>query len=116
MTTPFGKAVRKMRIDKGVTMKDMADVMEVKSAYLSAVEMGRKRITDKYLEQVVSYFAGVDGVDVLPKLVDCSQPDMKVDLQGQSDDDRELMVAFARKFSDLSSDSKDVFREQLGLM
>lgn len=112
MATPYGKAVRKLRIDAGVRLKDMADALEVKSAYLSAVESGRKRITDKLVNQTVMFFeqVGVKGKsDIrahLSGFVDQSQPEYKIDLNGKNDSDRELVVAFARRFSDLSPDKK----------
>lgn len=116
MATPFGKAVRKMRIDKDVLLKDMADELGVKSAYLSAVEMGNKRITDNLLDQVVTYFGGASDIaQHLGALVEQSQPDFKVDLKDRPDEDRELLTAFARKFSDLSPEFKDNLRSELEL-
>jgi transcriptional regulator with XRE-family HTH domain len=46
MLTPFGKKVRKLRIDVGVTLKSMADAMGVTSSYLSAIETGKRAVTD----------------------------------------------------------------------
>jgi transcriptional regulator with XRE-family HTH domain len=40
--TPFGKYVRNLRIEKGLLLKDMAEMLEVTSAYISAVEHGKK--------------------------------------------------------------------------
>lgn len=112
MATPYGKAVRKLRIDVGVRLKDMADALGVKSAYLSAVESGRKRITDKLVNDTVAFFEGAgvknaEGIRCkLSNLVEQSQPEYKFDLNGKNDTDRELVVAFARRFSDLSTDKK----------
>lgn len=112
MATPYGKAVRKLRIELGVKLKDMADALEMKSAYLSAVETGRKRITEKVFEQSIDYFEKSDNPKVkgaralLAKLVDQSQPECVIELTSKEDRDRELVVAFARKFSDLSDDQK----------
>jgi transcriptional regulator with XRE-family HTH domain len=40
--SPFGKVMRKLRIDRDLLLKDTADVLGVSSAFLSAVEGGRK--------------------------------------------------------------------------
>jgi transcriptional regulator with XRE-family HTH domain len=40
--TPFGKFMRNLRIEKGLLLKDVAEMLEVTSAYLSAVEHGKK--------------------------------------------------------------------------
>lgn len=40
--TPFGRFMRHLRTEKGLLLKDVADVLGVTSAYLSAVEHGKK--------------------------------------------------------------------------
>ena len=39
--TPFGERIRALRADRAVTLKDMADALQVSAAYLSALEHGR---------------------------------------------------------------------------
>ena len=56
MFTPFGKKIRKMRIDKEVRLKDMALSLGVTSAFLSAIETGKKNITPKLFDDTVQYF------------------------------------------------------------
>ena len=46
MLTEFGKCLRKIRIDKAELLKDMAEKLQVTSAYLSAVEHGKREIPD----------------------------------------------------------------------
>ncbi len=115
MVTPFGKTVRKLRIDRGLKLKDMADALGVKSAYLSAVETGKKRITDKILKEITDYFNDVSIKENLTALVDQSQPDCNIDLRDKDDNDRELVVAFARKFSDLGPESKGAIQRLLDM-
>lgn len=40
--TPFGRFMRHLRTEKGLLLKDVADMLGVTSAYLSAVEHGKK--------------------------------------------------------------------------
>jgi transcriptional regulator with XRE-family HTH domain len=40
--TPFGLFMRKLRLDQGLLLKDVAEVMGVSSAFLSALEHGKK--------------------------------------------------------------------------
>lgn len=42
--TPFGLFMRKLRLEQGLLLKDMADTMDVSSAYLSALEHGKKGV------------------------------------------------------------------------
>ena len=40
--TPFGDRMRKLRAERNVTLKDMAEALGVSSAYLSALEHGKR--------------------------------------------------------------------------
>lgn len=52
MLTPLGKALRKLRIDRGWLLKDMASGIGVASSYLSSVEAGRKNVSDEFVERI----------------------------------------------------------------
>lgn len=121
MTTPFGKAVRKLRIDSGKRLKDMADALSVQPAYISAVEMGRKRITPEFTDKTITWLklvapASVDRgvIDGIRELVDSSQPDLKVKMSGFDDGQREVFVAFARKFQGLSGSDRQKLMDLIG--
>lgn len=98
--TAFGKAVRKYRIDIDVRLADMAEELGVSAAYLSAVETGKKKLTDGFVAKVVRYFES-RGIDAVPlrKAADAAQSEFQIDAEGFSDDSRMLMAAFARRFS-----------------
>jgi transcriptional regulator with XRE-family HTH domain len=40
--TPFGRFMRNLRTEKGLLLKDVADMLGVTSAYVSALEHGKK--------------------------------------------------------------------------
>lgn len=107
MLTEFGKFVRKLRIDKGVVLGDMADMISLSSAYLSAVENGKKSITEDLLEKIAAYFS-LNEVqkNELRKAADNSPISVKIDLRNAADDERTLVSAFARQVADLSPDQK----------
>jgi len=112
MATPFGKTIKKLRIEKGVRLKDMADSLGCKSSYLSAIESGRKRISEDWLIKISGYFGG-NTEHLLRPLVDQSQPDCQIDLRGANDAQRDVVVAFARKFSDLSDSNIEKIKKLL---
>lgn len=56
MLTEFGKAIRKIRLDKGEILKDMAKRLSVSSAFLSAVENGRKNVPEKWIDQIIEFY------------------------------------------------------------
>jgi transcriptional regulator with XRE-family HTH domain len=40
--TPFGARLRALRADRGLTLKDLAEGLQVSTAYLSALEHGKR--------------------------------------------------------------------------
>lgn len=55
--TEFGKAVRKARIDAEVSLAGMATDLGTTPSFLSAMEMGRKKIPDSWVTNIETYFA-----------------------------------------------------------
>jgi len=105
--TLFGRLLRKLRIDRGVVLKDMADGVQISTAYASAVELGNKNITEQFVQKISTYFRlNAEEIKELQDAVDVSQPSLKIDLKMGDDEDRELAVSFARKYHDLSSERK----------
>ena len=111
MLTEFGKFVRKLRIDNGTVLGAMAKKIDVSSAYLSAVENGKKAISQTLLEKIIEYFSlDTEQVIELKKATDNSPVSVKFNLKDSSSDERILVSAFARQVSDLSVSRKaDIF-------
>ena len=102
-TTAFGRHLRKLRIDHGMIMRDLADAMEVSSAFVSALELGKKPISDKHINQVTEHFKlSVAETHELKRSADISQPSVKIDLTEQNENNRELAVSFARNYQNMS--------------
>ena len=56
MLTELAKYLRKLRIDKGQRLKDMADILDISSANLSAVENGKRKPQYKMMEDIISKY------------------------------------------------------------
>ena len=56
MLTEYGKAVRKARIELGVTMSQMAKEIKCSLAHLSAMENGKRQISMAYVKMTEAYF------------------------------------------------------------
>lgn len=114
MLSRFGKTVRKLRIDKGVTLKTMAESLNKTSAYLSAVETGRKNPTHKLVQDIAEYFGltAIEREDLL-EAAEESRSDVKLQMEGFNDKQREIAAAFARQFTTLSEDELEQIRELL---
>ena len=55
MITSLGRFLRKLRIDQGEILKDMADKLGVSVSFLSAVENGKKGCRPHGIQNCVSY-------------------------------------------------------------
>jgi HTH-type transcriptional regulator, competence development regulator len=114
LLTAFGREVRKMRIDRHQTLKEMADALQVSSAYLSAVETGNKPIPDGFVPRVVKHFKLVNLEKLLlEEAAQTSQKKVEINLSDTPEDERMLAVVFARKFPSLSKGQAEKILELL---
>jgi transcriptional regulator with XRE-family HTH domain len=96
MITPFGIETRKLRLDKGLRLMDMAEKLDLSSSFISAVETGKKPIPAGYVYSVVRVLGLTPAeADELQKAADRSKA--VVDVDGLRGSQRELVAAFARK-------------------
>ncbi|EJF87311.1 MULTISPECIES: helix-turn-helix domain-containing protein [Bartonella] len=57
MITPFGKTLRKLRIDHSERLLDMAKKLDISLAFLSAVEIGKKSVPVGMEEKIIELYA-----------------------------------------------------------
>ena len=108
--TEYGKIVRKARLDAGVTMLEMARSIGVSPSYLSATEVGDKKISPAFLEKVVDFFAS-KGITLnrIHEAVDVSNKE--VSLEGLTHAQQFLVASFAR--ADLPQSEIEKFTNML---
>ncbi|CAH1658264.1 helix-turn-helix domain-containing protein [Chelatococcus asaccharovorans] len=96
--TPFGARIRELRRERGVTLKDMAEALDVSSAYLSALEHGRRgRPTWALMQSILQYFNIIwDEADELIRLAELSHPRIVIDTAGLSPEATLLANRLAR--------------------
>jgi transcriptional regulator with XRE-family HTH domain len=100
--TKFGQFIRKLRIKKGVNLKEMAESLGVTSSHLSALELGKKNIPSSMIDNVSQYFGlSKDEAARLKDTIEESQAMIKLDLKKSSAKDRELASCFARTYQNL---------------
>ncbi|MNH81813.1 Helix-turn-helix domain protein [compost metagenome] len=112
--TAFGKFLRGLRLENEILLKDMADVLNVSSAYLSSLELGKKSVPDSFVAKIVDEY-GLDSSKAaeLRHAATLSQPSVKIDLVGKQNDDREIVMSFARRYESLSEESKKQLKKLL---
>lgn len=114
MLTSLGRYLRKMRIDRGELLKNMADKVGVSSAMLSSIENGKRNPAPDFVQKVVAAY-GLDASerDELFGLVAENSESVSIGLRGMEPRDQHLAFSFARRFTDLSESEKERIKEVL---
>jgi len=105
--TPFGLKIRALRKERGITMKKMADDLEVSSAYLSALEHGKRgRPGPGFVMQVAGYFNLIwDDAEELKDLANFSHPRIAIDTVEASANATLLANLIARRINKLPEET-----------
>lgn len=82
--TPFGQKIRQIRRTKNINLKEMAEGVGVSSAYLSALEHGKRGTpTWAMVQRIIAYFNIIwDEAEELQRLAEISNPRIVVDTAG----------------------------------
>ncbi len=82
--TPFGEKMRKLRADRAITLKQMSAAIGVSSAYLSALEHGKRGRPGWHLiQRIISYFNIIwDEAEEVARLARISHPRITIDTSG----------------------------------
>ncbi|MCT1904132.1 helix-turn-helix domain-containing protein [Oceanobacillus sojae] len=114
MLTSFGKFCRKLRIDNGELLKDMANKLGVTSSYLSAVENGKRNVPQSWVKKISSeYSLDLRQIKELKNATEESQFKSKLDLKDLNNNDKNLMTALARKINGMNDDEKVIIKNLL---
>ncbi len=103
--TPFGDRMRKLRAERGVTLKEMAEAIGVSSAYLSALEHGKRGRPGWHLiQRILSYFNIIwDDAEDVVRLARISHPRIAIDTSGLNPKATELANRLADEIGKLDS-------------
>ena len=82
--TPFGEKMRKLRTDRAITLKQMSSAIGVSSAYLSALEHGKRGRPGWHLiQRIIAYFNIIwDEAEEVTRLARISHPRITIDTSG----------------------------------
>jgi transcriptional regulator with XRE-family HTH domain len=105
--TPFGARLRALRADRGVTLKQLAEALQVSAAYLSALEHGKRGSPSAGLvHQVNEYFGLIwDEADELSRLARLSNPRVTVNTAGLTPEQTALANRVAQMIHRLPPES-----------
>jgi len=107
--TPFGETMRKLRAERGVTLKEMADAIGVSSAYLSALEHGKRGRPGWHLiQRILSFFNIIwDDAEEVMRLARISHPRVTIDTSSLSSKATELANLLADDIAKLDAAALD---------
>ena len=105
--TPFGARLRALRADRNLTLKHLAEALQVSAAYLSALEHGKRGAPSPGLvHQVNEYFGLIwDEADELSHLARLSNPRVTVNTAGLTPEQTALANRIARTIHRLPPDT-----------
>lgn len=108
MATPtrFGKEIRKLRLEKGETMTDLARALGKSAAFLSSVETGKKAVPRALVEDLVRHY-GLDdeGAEQLYSFAHVQQGVYR--LSPRSENIASVVAALEKKIDTLNEDQAE---------
>ena len=114
MLTSLGRFLRKLRIDEGEILKDMAEKLKVTVSFLSAVENGKKRMPSAWNKQICEiYNLTEEQRRAFTTAIAETEDAIEMNFSDQNLQYRELAVSFARKFSDIGDDQVEAIKKIL---
>lgn len=109
--TPFGEAVRLVRMRCDLTLKNMADAMGISSAYLSGIEYGEKRLSDKLINSALEYLSSKVDEEQLRHIRNAAEKSKQVvSTVNLAPDARGLVAAFARKLQQGNAPTPEIMK------
>lgn len=105
--TPFGARLRALRAERGMTLRELAQRLEVSSAYLSALEHGKRGAPGTGLVHQVCELFGLiwDQAEELSALARLSHPRVVVDTAGLTPEQTALANRLAQTIHRLSPEA-----------
>jgi transcriptional regulator with XRE-family HTH domain len=114
MLTSTGRFLRKLRIDKGEILKDMAEKLGVSVSFLSAVENGKKHMPTSWINQICElYHLSENQQKEFTTAIAETEDTIEMNFVGQNLQNRKLAVSFARKFSDIDNKQIEAIKKIL---
>lgn len=109
--TPFGEAARLLRMKCGLSLKSMAEDMNISSAYLSSIEYGEKRLAEKHIKAALDFFVDKVTAEQLRDLRTAAEQSKQIiNTSELAPDARGLVAAFARRLQQGDAPTPEIMR------
>ncbi len=110
----IGEFLRTIRMQNGEILKNMAEKLNVSSAFLSAVENGKKKMpVDWEMKLKEIYSLNEEEIEKLKVAVLESGEKVEINIKDASPKNRDLAIVFARSFGTLEDTEADEIKKIL---
>lgn len=104
--TSFGEFVRILRIKHHEVMGDMAQMLDVKIPFLSAVENGKKNVPNEWVDKIVNHYGlSSSEKEKLQEAIDESKTQYKISTLSSGIKQRRAALQFARSFDEMDDET-----------
>lgn len=112
MATEYGKILRKIRIDCGEVLGNMAENLEISSSYLSSIETGSRNVPQNFTDLISErYGLQKSIIKELRKAEISNLKEVKLPFNDKiSNMRKETAVIFARTFNNIDDDDMEKIR------
>jgi transcriptional regulator with XRE-family HTH domain len=113
--TPLGAKLRALRQARGISLKEMAAALNVSSAYLSALEHGKRgQPTSFLLHRIIAFFNVIwDEAEELQRLAEISDPKVSIDTGGLVPEATELTNRLRDDIARLDAEDLKFLRDEV---
>lgn len=113
--TPLGAKLRKMRAERGIALKDMAKALNVSSAYLSALEHGKRgKPTWFMVQRIIAFFNVIwDEAEEIQRLAEMSDPKITIDTAGLPPQATALTNRLAAEIGNLTPEDMEAIKDEI---
>ena len=113
--TPLGAKLRAMRDARGISLKEMAAALSVSSAYLSALEHGKRgQPTSFLLHRIIAFFNVIwDEAEELQRLAEISDPKVTINTGGLVPEATELTNRLRDDINRLDAEDLKFLRDEV---
>ncbi|MGD1527157.1 helix-turn-helix domain-containing protein [Vibrio owensii] len=112
--TPFGRVLAEIRFKQEQRLSDMGEALGISASFLSALELGRKQVSDSFLQKVFDVYKIEPEQQVeYRKLAEMSGTSIRISVSGASDAKREFVSMLSKKLGELTDDEVTKLKEQI---
>ena len=111
MLSEYGKTLRKIRIDKGLTLAQMAKAIGITSAYLSTIERGKRNIPKSLTQDVIGHYElSNEQVEELQKAELQSMDSLEIELSDVDLDKKTLVFTIAKNLKNMTCEQVEMIK------